>query len=233
VSDLPTGRGAAGQPNLGRSASRPVYSIGAVARMLGVEAATIRAWEERYRVVIPARSSGSQRLFSRDQVDQLRFVQRSMEEGSSAADAHRLLTEQLALPADVSAGGRDVLMLILLAERDRYAAELCEYFLRTEGYHVCLASNPTAAERMFAEHRPNLSVVELVMPGGLELCRRLAADETAPVLALSALALHDDALAAGASAFLQKPLEQLQFVSTVRDLLGSSALTRRDGARVS
>ena len=69
------------------AASRPVYSIGAVTRMLGVEPATLRAWEERYRVVVPARSRGSQRLFSRDQVEQLRFVLRSMDDGSSAADA--------------------------------------------------------------------------------------------------------------------------------------------------
>jgi CheY-like chemotaxis protein len=67
----------------------------------------------------------------------------------------------------------------------------------------------------------------------LELCRRLVRDEAATVLAVSVLALHDEALTAGASAFLLKPLEQLQFVSTVRDLLGSSALTRRDGATVS
>jgi CheY-like chemotaxis protein len=74
--------------------------------------------------------------------------------------------------------------------------------------------------------------VELMMRGGLELCRRLAQDETVPVLAVSALAFHDEALTAGASAFLQKPLDQLQFVSTVRDLLGSSALTRPDRASV-
>jgi len=36
-----------------------------------------------------------------------------------------------------------------------------------------------------------------------------------------------EALAAGASAFLTKPVVALEFVSTVRDLLGSSALTRR------
>jgi DNA-binding transcriptional MerR regulator len=210
-----------------------VYSIGAVARMLGVEPAALRAWEDRYRVVVPQRSRGSHRLYSRDQVEQLRFVLRSMEEGSSAADAHRLLAVQLGLPTDVSVAGRDVVMLILLAERDRFAAELCEYFLRTEGYEVRLAASSADAERSFVEHRPNLSVVELVMPGGLELCRRLALDETAPVLAVSALALQDEALTAGASAFLQKPFEQLQFVSTVRDLLGSSALTRRRRASVS
>jgi DNA-binding transcriptional MerR regulator len=209
-----------------------VYSIGAVARMLGVEPATLRAWEERYRVILPARSQGSHRLYSRDQVDHLRFVLRSMDDGSSAADAHRLLADQLGLPTDANLAGRDVLMLILLAERDRFAAELCEYFLRTEGYEVCLASNPTEAERNFVEHRPSLAVVELMMRGGLELCRRLAQDETVPVLAVSALAFHDEALTAGASAFLQKPLDQLQFVSTVRDLLGSSALTRPDWASV-
>lgn len=217
----------------GPAATRPVYSIGAVARMLGVEPATLRAWEERYRVVVPARSQGSHRLYSRDQVEHLRFVLRSMEDGYSPADAHRLLADQLDASNDVGVAGRDVLVLILLAERDRFTAELCEYFLRTEGYEVCLASNPGDAERSFVEHRPNLSVVDLVMPGGLELCRRLVRDEAATVLAVSVLALHDEALTAGASAFLLKPLEQLQFVSTVRDLLGSSALTRRDGATVS
>lgn len=220
------------QPDAERSASRPVYSIGAVARMLGVEPATLRAWEERYGVVVPARSRGSQRLFSRDQVEQLRFVLGRLDDGSSAADAHRLLAEQLGQPSDVSISGRDVLMLILLAERDRFAAELCEYFLRTEGYEVCLASNAAEAAQRFVEHRPSLAVVELAMPGGVELCRQLAEDETL-VLAVSALAVHDDALTAGASAFLQKPLEQLQFVSTVRDLLGSSALTRREPASLS
>ena len=123
-------------------------------------------------------------------------------------------------------------MLILLAERDRFAAELCEYFLRTEGYQVSLASNPADAERSFVEHRPSLAVVEVAMPGGLELCGQLAREETR-ILAVSPLAVHDDALAAGASAFLQKPLEQLQFVSIVRDLLGSSALTGRDRASLS
>ena len=220
------------QSTAGASASRPVYSIGAVARMLGAEPATLRAWEERYQVIVPARSRGSHRLYSRDQVEHIRFVLHTMENGSSAADAHRLLAEQLGLPSDVTVAGRDVVMLILLAERDRFSAELCEYFLRTEGYEVCLAADTGDAERRFVEHRPDLSVVDLVMPGGLELCRRLARVETAPVLAVSALALHDEALTVGASAFLQKPFEELQFVSTVRDLLGSSALTSRDRATV-
>ncbi len=126
------------------------------------------------------------------------------------------------------AGGDDdgVRIVVLLAERDRYAAELLEYFLRTEGYEVCVALEPERAEQLFAERRPHLSILELMMSGGgLELCARLAGGGT-PVLAMSALDLSDQAMAAGASAFLAKPVVPLQFVSTVRDLLGSSALTR-------
>jgi DNA-binding transcriptional MerR regulator len=216
------------------SANRPIYSIGAVTRMLGVEPATLRTWEDRYGVVVPARSQGSHRLYSRDQVEQLRFVLHSMDGGSSAADAHRLLAEQLGVPTDAGVADRDVVMLILLAERDRFAAELCEYFLRTEGYDVRVATSLAEAESSFAEHRPSLAVVELTIPGGVELCRRLAGDDAAPVLAVSVLsALQDEALTAGASAFLQKPFEQLQFVSTIRDLLGASALTRPDRTSVS
>ena len=208
-----------------------MYSIGAVARMLNVETSTLRAWEDRYRVVVPARSAGSQRLYTRDQVEQLRSILRRMDDGSSAADAHRLLAEEIESPTDDDGAGRDVLMLVLVAERDRYAAELCEFFLRTEGYDVSLTSTPADAEAMFETHRPSLSVLEVAMSGGLELCRRFASSESTPVLAVSPLALHDEALEAGASAFLQKPLEELQFVSTVRDLLRSSALTRPDRGR--
>jgi CheY-like chemotaxis protein len=47
------------------------------------------------------------------------------------------------------------------------------------------------------------------------------------VLAISVLEARDEALAAGADAFLQKPLDPLEFVSTVKDLLGASALVAR------
>src|SRR6476469_2127940 len=73
--------------------SRGVYSIGAVARMLGIPVATIRNWEERYATIVPERSPGGHRLYSRDHVEQLRFVAAEVSRGLSAADAHRLLAE--------------------------------------------------------------------------------------------------------------------------------------------
>jgi len=212
---------------------RPVYSIGAVVKMVGVDASTLRSWEERYRVVVPGRSRGGQRLYSRDDVEHLRFVLSQMEEGSSPADAHRLLAEKLrSLDPMTPPESQRPTLLILLAERDRYAAGLTEYFLRTEGYEVCVVFDPATAQRVSLERRPDLAVVELMLSGGgLDLCRRLAESSDAPVLAISALDLADEALAAGAGAFLFKPIDPLQLVSAARDLLGQSALTRPLPAR--
>jgi DNA-binding transcriptional MerR regulator len=214
---------------------RPIYSIGAVAAMLGVEPATLRAWEERYGLVVPARSEGAQRVYSRDELEQLRFIVDTTATGTTAADAHRLLAERLRDAGSLSRPDPEaVTIVVLVAERDRYAAEIFEYFLRTEGYDVCVAFDRALAEQLFAERRPDLAIVDLMIAGaGLDLCARLARDGGAPVLAMSELDLADEALAAGASAFLGKPIVPLQFVSTVRDLLGLSALTRRSTANIS
>jgi DNA-binding transcriptional MerR regulator len=232
VSDLSGETAAATDAGSGR---RPIYSIGAVARMLGIEPATLRAWEERYGVVVPARSAGAQRVYSRDELERLRFIVNAVEGGATAAEAHRLLREHIHTAEPLTRpDAPTATILVLLAERDRYAAELCEYFLRTEGYDVCLAFESTEAQQRFMERTPDVAVVELMISGGgLDLCRHLTRDGAAPVLAVSALNLADEALTAGASAYLAKPFEPLQFVSTVRDLLGASALTRRPDAYVS
>jgi DNA-binding response OmpR family regulator len=123
-------------------------------------------------------------------------------------------------------------LLVLLAERDPVAADLAQFFLRTEGYDVHLALAVGDAEERWLESRPQLAIVELMISGGrgAELCRRLKQqDEGGAVLAISVLQARDEALAAGADAFLQKPLDPLEFVSTVKDLLGASALVARRG----
>ena len=124
---------------------------------------------------------------------------------------------------------------MLLAERDSVAAELEQFFLRTEGYEVSLALEAGEAEERWLESRPRLAIVELMISGGsgTELCRRLKGNETGAVLAISVLELRDEALAAGADAFLQKPFDPLELVSTVKDLLGASALVgpRAQGSR--
>ena len=208
---------------------RGVYSIGAVARMLGIPAATIRNWEERYETIVPERSPGGHRVYSRDQMERLRFIAAQVSRGLSAADAHRLLVEQSEAGHPLGNEGRSgaTRLLVLLAERDPVAADLAEFFLRTEGYDVHLAFAVGDAEERWLESRPQLAIVELMISGGrgAQLCERLKKQHDAGgVLAISVLQARDEALAAGADAFLQKPLDPLEFVSTVKDLLGASAL---------
>jgi DNA-binding transcriptional MerR regulator len=211
-------------------ADQPVYSIGAVARMLDVPASTIRAWEDRYGVINPTRSDGSQRLYSRTQLEQLRFIKSQMDAGMSAADAHRMLSQELEvghLPT-VDLPSDETRPLVLLGERDPYAAELAEFFLRTEGYDVCIAMDATQARALFEERSPDLVIIDLLISGGggFRLCREFAARGQGQILAVSVLDSADEAVLAGASGFLKKPVESLQLVSAVRDLLGTSALAR-------
>ena len=216
--------------------SRPIYSISAVARMVGVPVATLRTWEERYALVVPERSASGHRLFSRDHVEQLQTVRMRMAEGMSAADAHRLLAERLGTGLPVAApDGHPPRLLILLAEQDLYAAELQEYFLKTEGFEVEVALGDEAARRSFLDNPPSLAVVEMLISGGsgFSLCRFFRQDRGVPVVAVSVLECREQALEAGADAFLRKPLEPLQFVSTIRDLLGSSAFLPSPGQEVS
>jgi DNA-binding transcriptional MerR regulator len=216
---------------LAEQEEQAIYSIGAVARMLGIPTSTLRGWEERYGIVTPNRSQGSQRLYSRNQVEQLRFIKSHIESGNSAADAHRLLTQHLAVgpvrmgPVEADAAARP---LILIAERDAYAADLAEYFLGTEGYDVAIAMNATQARILFEERSPDLVVIDLLISGGagFRLCAEFTSKSSIPVIAVASIEDPEEALHSGASAFLSKPLEPLKLVSTVRDLLGTSALAR-------
>jgi CheY-like chemotaxis protein len=200
--------------------------------MVEVPAATIRNWEERYATIVPERSPGGHRLYSREQVEQLRFIAAQVDRGLSAADAHRLLSEQsqTGQPPVTEGSAVRTRLLVLLAERDPVAADLEQFFLRTEGYEVRLALAAGEAEERWLESRPQLAIVELMISGGrgAELCRRLKEHGTEALLAISALEARDEALAAGADAFLQKPFDPLELVSTVKDLLGVSALVGRN-----
>jgi DNA-binding transcriptional MerR regulator len=221
------------------ASARGIYSIGAVARMLGLSGPAIRSWEDRYGLIVAERSEGGRRLYTRDQLEQLRFVKERLDEGLAAADAHRLLAERQAGPQPIGEGGLRPIgegetlnppdrMLVLLAESDRQGAELNDFFLRSEGYEVEIALTAEEAEEKFASQDPALSIIELMISGGVgrELCERLKRRRATPVLCISSLDLGAQALAAGADAFLKKPLDPMQLASTVRDLMGSSGLMR-------
>jgi DNA-binding response OmpR family regulator len=150
-----------------------------------------------------------------------------MQSGLSAADAHRALADRLstnsALSDELLPSGERT---ILVVERDPYAAELAEYFLRTEGYDVHVVRTAVDGQRVIDEQHVDLAIVDLMIGGGagLRFCQQFG--ERLAVLAVSALDQHDRALEAGAQAFMHKPLDPLALVSAARDLIGTSAVVR-------
>ena len=204
-----------------------VYSIGALARMLGVSPATLRSWEDRYGVVVPERSAGAQRLYSREHLDQLRFVCRQMHSGLSAADAHRVLAERLAGNPGFTIADRGEPAERTSARRARS--------VRSRAGRVLLAHRGLRRRRAYgcrsgATSSPStsvdLAIVDLMIVAGPGCgCASSSAARLA-VLAVSALDQHERALEAGAQAFMRKPLDPLALVSAVRDLIGTSAIVR-------
>lgn len=207
--------------------SRAIFALAAVERILGVNADTIAEWERRYNLPDPARSPGGQVLYSRDDVERLRWI------GEELAAGREPQTE--AYPDNVSdaTAERDddpPGILILLAEHDARAADLEEFFLRTEGYRVVVTFSAYDAQTSYEARRPDLALVELAVSGhaGIDLCRKLRELDDVPIVAISSLDRRDEALAAGAEAFLLKPLDPLLLVSITKDLLRKSAYLRSE-----
>src|SRR5690348_8654685 len=169
--------------------------------MIGIPATSMRNWEERYGLITPGRSPGGHRLYTERQVEQLRFLKRELARGLPPAAAHRLLAEETTSNEPAPQDGEG--LLILLAERDPFAADLAALFLATEGYEVVVAFDAPEAERASLERRPDLAIVEITISGahGLELCTRLKAHGVPSCLAISGLQAQEDALARGADAF--------------------------------
>lgn len=225
---VPGDPGAGRRTAAGRAATGPgsarVYSAGRVAEMIGVPVSVLVSWDEQDGLVSPARTSAGIALYSRNQVEQLLVAKRSFASGKTLDEVRELLGS----PAVSRPTGTGRRLLVLLAERDPYAAEFSEYFLRTEGYAVEVALTAVEAEERATELQPDLAIVELLISGGAgaELCARLKSRPDAKVLAISTLDFEDAALRAGADAFLAKPFDPLAFVSTVKDLMGESAMLR-------
>ncbi|RKP51558.1 MerR family transcriptional regulator [Cohnella endophytica] len=69
-----------------------MYSIKKVSDILGIPVVTIRAWENRYRIIAPHRSEGGHRFFSEDDINKLKFLKQQIEQnGVKISEAVRML----------------------------------------------------------------------------------------------------------------------------------------------
>jgi DNA-binding response OmpR family regulator len=136
---------------------------------------------------------------------------------------------------------------ILLVDDEDAVQKLLAYPLERDGFRVVQARDGEEALARFAAERVDLVVLDLMLPklDGLEVCKRLRASSSVPIIMLTA---RDDeldkvlGLELGADDYITKPFSIREFRSRVRALLrrasipataGSEAETiQRDGLRI-
>jgi DNA-binding response OmpR family regulator len=113
---------------------------------------------------------------------------------------------------------------ILVVEDEPLINQAVGERLRAEGHHVVPAYDGPGAVAAFAEHAPDLVVLDVMLPGfdGLEVCRRIQAQRPVPVLMLTARDDESDVLVGlgvGADDYLTKPFRMRELVARVAALL--------------
>jgi DNA-binding response OmpR family regulator len=125
---------------------------------------------------------------------------------------------------------------ILLVDDEDAIQTLLTYPLERDGYRVVQARDGEEALRRFAAEEIDLVVLDIMLPkiDGLEVCKRLRAESTVPIIMLTA---RDDeldkvlGLELGADDYITKPFLIREFRSRVRAVLRRAATPHLGGKR--
>jgi len=120
---------------------------------------------------------------------------------------------------------------ILVVEDEPTLADAVLARLNAAGFDTAYAATGPAAVAAAREHRPDALVLDVMLPGfdGLEVCRRLQAEQPVPVLMLTARDAESDLLAglgAGADDYLTKPFSMRELIARITALLRRVDLIR-------
>ncbi|MEW1636939.1 response regulator transcription factor [Streptomyces sp. NPDC093801] len=141
--------------------------------------------------------------------------------------------------ADPGRPRADITGRVLVVDDDPTVSEVVTGYLERAGFTVDRAADGPAALDAAARHRPDLVVLDLMLPGmdGLEVCRRLRArpdgSPSVPVVMLTARGDEDDrilGLEVGADDYVTKPFSPRELVLRVRSVLRRASAAAPAGA---
>ena len=113
---------------------------------------------------------------------------------------------------------------VLIVEDEADLAEPLAYLLRREGYEVEITEDGSAALSAFQRHGADIVLLDLMLPGlpGTEVCRRLRAESTVPIIMLTAKDSEVDivvGLELGADDYVTKPYSTRELLARMRAVL--------------
>jgi len=120
---------------------------------------------------------------------------------------------------------------ILIVDDDPDIREGMHVRLKYSGYDTCFANDALSSIAAAAKEAPDLIILDLGLPegGGFLAIERLKAHPTShgiPIIVVSAKdarANRERAIRAGATAYLQKPVDNAEFLAVIRGALRESA----------
>ena len=117
---------------------------------------------------------------------------------------------------------------ILVVEDDRETRSLIAKYLRTNGCNVTAATDGREMARAMADHRVDLLILDVMLPGedGLSLCRKVRAESQVPIIMLTARGEDVDrilGLEMGADDYLAKPFNPRELLARINAVLRRQA----------
>jgi len=151
----------------------PTYNLKAVVKETGIKPDTLRAWERRYGLPEPERTAGGHRLFSRRDVDTIKWLMSREGEGlsiSRAVELWRRLVAEGRDPLQMDKPDNQLSGPSAISPIPQHAGEI--QALRQAWVEACLSFDENRAGQVlsqaFALYTPEVVVLELLRKGVVE-----------------------------------------------------------------
>ncbi len=138
----------------------------------------------------------------------------------------------------MSEGHRGAPAKILVVDDDEALAEMLQIVLRQEGYDPVLCHTGQAALKTFRDHKPDLVLLDLMLPGrdGVDVCRDIRAVSGVPIIMLTAKSDTNDVvdgLEAGADDYVPKPFKTQELIARIKTRLRRRSIAEEGAGIIS
>ena len=110
---------------------------------------------------------------------------------------------------------------VLVVDDDTALSEMLGIVLKNEGFEPSFCANGEDAISVFREQRPDLVLLDLMLPGrdGIDVCRQIRAESGVPIVMLTAKTDTIDVvvgLESGADDYVMKPFKPKELIARIR-----------------
>lgn len=197
---------------------KKMLKIGEIAAKAKIPVSTIRYYTEQGLISVSAYTDGGQFLYDEEKaMDGIRLIQELSNRGLSIKQIK-----------DFISGQRDVKKIAIVDDDADFAKMIRDFIVKHYPiWDVKISLDVFRAGNMLSEFLPDLVVLDLFLPGvkGFEICKFIRSHPAIKKIKVLAASSHDtkknkdEIMSCGADAFLGKPVDLDEFLSTLNRLL--------------